>query len=196
MRSRSKAAVAAIPEEQPAPLVSEVIAQESREPQIGEKYDRILTSIFTLDERKVFDTLTEELSFGEAAHRREYAEIFDALDMATRRTDEASRLYASAKVTLAQYLAGVAEYQGDMREQARGALEAAKEGKGGKGKGKAITEADVVAKMAKTFGDEYRRVEVTRARAEEAVAHMKRLLERWEDRGRFLDAMLRSTRKM
>ena len=194
MRSRSKAAVSAPVGEQPAPLVSEVIAQESREPQVGGEWDRIITSIFTLDERKTFDTLTEELSFGDGAHRREYAEIFDALDMATRRTDEASRLYASAKVTLAQYLAGVAEYEGDMREQARGALESAKEGKGGKGK--AITEADVTAKMAKMFGDEYRRVEVTRARAEEAVAHMKRLLERWEDRGRFLDAMLRSTRKL
>lgn len=186
--------VAEQPDEQPAPLVSEVIAQESREPQVGGGWDRIITSIFTVDERRIFDELTEELSFGDAAHRREYSEIFDALDLASRRTNEASTLYAAAKVTLAQYLAGVAEYEGDMREQARNALESAKEGKGGKGK--AITEADVTSKMAKMFGDEYRRTQVTKARAEEAVGHMRRLLERWEDRGRFLDAMLRSTRKL
>lgn len=182
------------PEKEEPHLVSEVIADAQKDPQIGGGWDRIITSIFTLDERKLFDELTEELSFGENAHRREYAEIFDALDQATRRTDEASRLYASAKVTLATYLAEVAEYEGDMREQARRVLELAKEA--AKGKGKAITEADVIGKMAKMFGDDFQRTQVTKARAEEAVAHMRRLLERWEDRGRFLDAMLRSSRKV
>lgn len=197
MRSRSGKPIVAVPEqaEQPkVPLVSEVIAKNSAEPQVGGEWDRIITWIFTLDERRTFETLTEELSFGENAHRREYAEIFDALDLATRRTDEASRLYASAKVTLAKYLGQVAEYEGDMREQAREGLEREKEAK--KKGTKTITEADVIARMAKMFGDEYTRVETTKAQANEAVKHMERLLDRWVDRTRSLNTMLHTSRKL
>ncbi len=183
------------------PPSEEFVHDASGDPQLGGEWERIITTIFTIDERKTFDRLTSELSFGDGAHRREYSEIFDALDIATTRTDEASRLYVNAKVALATYLAEVASYESDMREQARTSLEDAKQAKasvkGAKGSGgKAITEADVVARMAKIFPDEYRRIETTKARAEEAVGHMKRLLERWEERTRALDAMLRSSRKM
>ncbi len=159
-------------------------------------YQRIVNTIFTIDEERVFDELTRKLSFGKPGSRMEYADLADAIEEGSSLAWKASQLHTNAKAALEGYLSEVEVLRADMRDKARADLEAGKAGKEkGESKGKAITEADITARMAGMFPDEYRTTEARKVRAEGAVKHLANLMDRWAERVKVLDAMIRTSRK-
>ena len=159
-------------------------------------YQRIVTTIFTIDEERVFDELARKLKFDRPASRLEYGDLADALEEASQLAWKASQLSVNAKAALESYLAEVTVLRSDMRDKARGELEGAKEGKAkGESKGKAITDADIVSHMAGMFPDQFRDIEQRITRAEGAVKHLSNLADRWVERVKVLDALIRTSRK-
>ncbi len=188
----AKVAEPAVDERPAFEPVGEMVAA-AKGPQIPGGWQRIVTTIFTLDERAIFERVTAFLSFDGPAHRKEYGELIDELDRATEIANDASLLRENAKAALSTFEADVEVWQADQRHQARAALEADK--RANDGKGKQITEGDVLAKMAALFPDDYRATAEKLARAKGAVAHLDQLHARAVDRFKALDAMVRGSRK-
>jgi hypothetical protein len=162
------------------------------EPKLPAGYARIVRSVFKIDEEKVFAQATERLRFAKRAHLVEYGEIIDALDEASEIATHVSQLRVNAKAVLKSYKADVEVLRADMRAKAVAALQAEKPEKGGK----TITDADVVARMAGAFPDEYRRQEELIAKVEGTVAFLDQLVEDWGARRRELEGMMRTSRRV
>ncbi len=181
-------------EAHPPPSTVRDIFEQPGAPQLLGAYERIVRTIYTLDEQTVFEELNAKLRFSKAANRMEYGELVDAIEEATQLANKASLLHVNARVALETYLADVEVMRADMRDRARADLEGDK--RKNEGKGKAITDADLRARMAGMYPDDFRSVEVRTAKAEGAIKHLGQLHDRWVERVRVLDAILRTSRKI
>lgn len=161
-------------------------------PTLGSGWDRIVTTTYRIDPV----VLHERVKAGIrpiGAERAEYPELVKALDEASSIADDASLLAVNGRLVLRQYEADLEALQADMRAQATAKLQSEKESGS---RSKAITDADVVGKMAAMFPDEYRRQTAALEKAKGTVKHLDQLQERAVERVRALDGMVRSSRKV
>jgi len=164
--------------------------QRSGKADLPPTYARIIKTTFAFDADVVFATLDSALTLPKPAYEMGYTELSECLDDAARHHRDASRLFAHAKVTLAEFDADCEVMRGDMRTQAVAQLKAEKEEKGGK----QITDGDVTTRMAALFPDEYRRQESLKAKAKATVGHLETMVKGWELRRRELGIMLSECR--
>jgi hypothetical protein len=165
--------------------------RRSGAPDLPPAYGRIVRTTFDFDPEAVFLELDAALGFNKPLRDMGYIELAEALDDAARCYRKASRLLAHAEATQARFDADCEAVSGDMRTQAVSQLKKEKEEKGGK----QITDADVTARMAALFPDEYRRQEVLKAEMKATLSHLRDEVKNWELRRREIDTMLRECRK-
>lgn len=161
------------------------------DPRFGEgsadAWGRIVRSIYRIDVEAAFKRL-ERPRFSRQPSAMEYGEMIDALDECSELIELASRLHENAKRAHKLYEHDVTVLRAPMRRRAR--EEAAAE----KGKG-VVAQADLDAKVAELWPDEYRRQEQNLVCAKGVASHASELLDRWKSRAREIDGVVRTMRK-
>jgi hypothetical protein len=142
-----------------------------------------------IDFGTVYDVIEGWLRLGE--RRTEEAFIRKAHEEGPDMLQQATRLYLQAKLAREKWEKENDVMFGAMREQASEVLEAEKAS--GKRK-KAITEADVDAKCAALFPDQYRAQEIKRRKAKLTEDALSKLVEVCGVRCRHLDTMMHKLR--
>lgn len=151
-------------------------------------YARITERVFALpDPDTEYDALERALVLG----TREYDSITDAVDTAEDNARRAHRLFVAAKLDYERFCADAEVIDGAMRSEATAELQAEKESGA---RTKQITDADVKAKCAAMFPDEFRDLAEKRTAAKLAVEHLERFADLWSSRCRSLGGMLASRR--
>lgn len=164
------------------------------DPRLPGGWGRIVRTVYRIDEEQAFAQLSI-VSFGaRKPSRMEYGELVDALDECSEKIVLASMLKENASVILRLYELDVEALRAPMRSEARKELNDEKEA--AKGKGKAITNDDVISLVVEKWPDEWRRQEENLARTKGAVEHAGVLLTRWTSRARELDGIIRTIRKV
>ena len=158
---------------------------------MGPGYDRIIEHVFTVAPWESYEQLEEGLKIGEAS-KADYATVCDALDSAEDNARQAHRLFVAARVTRERFEMDADVILAGMREEATMSLQAEK-AKGDRSK--AITDADVVARMISLFPDQYRATEEKKLRARKAVEHLEVFAELWKNRPRTLAAIITTMRR-
>jgi hypothetical protein len=165
-------------------------------PVLGGGFDRIVSRVYNIDSEKEYDELVAGLS-GLLPSRSDYGTIVDALDIAEDCARRAMALYVNAKVTDVAFELDATAITGSMRKDAVAALQAEKvdaEGKVIKGT-KMITEADVTGYMASQWADQWRRIELDRAKSKQMCVYLERLAELWKQRARDIAIMASNARQ-
>lgn len=145
----------------------------------------IVKSIFVVDMHKTWRRLRRKLRIGEK--RSDYATIRKALDEAEHDAQQAHRLYVTAKVERDRWEMNQEVSSTAMWSKATRTLQ---EEKDSKLRNKAITDADVRARCAALFPDEWRHLEDQRSRLKETVSNFQNLAELWQSRCHTLRTML------
>lgn len=136
-----------------------------------------------------FRRLEAELSIGSA--RGEHGRLAEALDNAETNTRAAFRLYATARIARKSREDTDEIASAKLRDDATKSLQEEKD----KGtRAKAITDADISARMAGLFPDEFRAQSERRRRWEMTEKSLEHLVSMWESRCRSLQAMLSKSR--
>lgn len=157
-------------------------------PEPGEGYARIVERVFSLpDPDAEYEALERALVLG----TREFDSIHDALDHAEDNARRAHRLFVAAKLDYERFVADADVIEGAMRTEATADLQAEKESGA---RTKQITDADVRAKCAALFPDEFRDLAERRTSAKLAVEHLERFADLWVSRCRSLGGMLAARR--
>jgi hypothetical protein len=132
--------------------------------------------------------LRGEISLGE--RRTDYGSVIEALDRAEENTRLAFQLAITIKAERDLYEKSATVIEGEMREKAKYDLEASSElAKKSGGKPKAITNDDVVAKMATLFRDEWEGLSGDRRKFELTVRFYDHQVEVWASRCRTLQTI-------
>jgi hypothetical protein len=178
------------PPEGPANLASGLPRQN--DPTVPAPWGRIVRRLYSLDVDKAWS----EVIAAEEQHRlrppskREYHELIDDLAEAAHLHELLIQLVPNADLVFARYEADIEALQGDMRAQAREALEDEKQKKGGK----QITDSDVRSRMASAFPDAYARQAEMLEKAKGTRDLMERVRDSWGARRRELETIIRTTR--
>lgn len=149
---------------------------------------RIAERVFDLpDPDGEYAELEQALSLGSS----EFDSIVKAVDAAEDDARRAHRLYVNAKLDYERFAADAALIEGAIRSEASAELQREKDSGV---RTKQITDADVVAKCAALFPDEWRDLAEKRVRAKLSVEHLERFADLWVGRCRSLGGMLASKR--
>jgi hypothetical protein len=131
-----------------------------------------------------YDELESLLEVGD--NRRDYATVYEALDKAERRALRAHGLWANARLEYERLKLDQKEVDSDLWKQAMTQLEK---------DGSKTRIADVDAKIAEMFPDEWRGGKMRLKKAELAVERCEKFSELWSQKVRSLNSMLTSVRK-
>jgi len=151
-------------------------------------FTRIAERVFNLpDPDGEYEELERALSLGSS----EFDSIVKAVDAAEDDARRAHRLYVNAKLDYERFAADAALIESAIRTEASAELQREKDS--GQ-RTKQITDADVVAKSAALFPDEWRDLAEKKVRAKLSVEHLERFADLWVGRCRSLGGMLASKR--
>ena len=156
-------------------------------PQMGAGYERITERVFDLpDPDGLFNELMDEIEIKEALT----PEVLKAAaNRCEKRAIDAHQLYVCAKVEHDRYEAQMARVTGAMREAATAELQQEKDG--GK-RAKTITNADVEARAAHMFPDEWTDAITRESRAKRMIDQLERISTSWQFRSKTIAAILGS----
>lgn len=147
--------------------------------------EKVVETIWIDDIHEEWKELEAALQLGEK--RSEHAHAIKALDRAAHLAYRAHRLYLTARQAREAWEAENEPIFGAMWSEATRALQAEKdEGS----RSKQITDADVRARVATLFPDEFQAQERKRRKAEFTVKSLERLAELWFGRARDLQAIV------
>lgn len=179
------------PKFDPATAVNEFVGRhKTTDVKVDPKLERISESVVNVDALGEFDRLESELKIG--ATRTEYAYVVKALDCAEDNARIAHKLFISAKAEFTAWSAEQEVVIAPMRTEATRELEREKrEGL----RSKQITDADVTAKMAALFPDEFVYQEKKRAKLKLTLDHLEKFSELFSSRCRSLQALISTMRK-
>jgi hypothetical protein len=149
---------------------------------IKEDARKIIRSIFEIDLWPSWERINKQLSSGEK--RNDYATVQKHLDEGEEMARLAHQVFVNFKIEFRQFEIDSEIAHAPMRDEANAILQAEK--KGGE-RNKAITDADVNAKMAELHPDAFRRYTIEKAKFELAVAHAEKMTKIWNDRTRDLN---------
>jgi hypothetical protein len=153
---------------------------------------KIIESIFQVDYAKEWKDLHDALTIGDKqGGRNDHATVARELDHAEDRARRAHRLFVNLKAELERFRLDIVVTRSAMRNEANADLQAEKTS--GE-RSKQITDADVASKMAELHPDDYRRVEIDETKFKLAVEHAENFSERWNQRCRDLNTILRGIR--
>lgn len=134
--------------------------------------------------------LESALTVGEG--RNDFGTLREALDKAEERSRRAYQLYIDARLEQERWLLDTAATLGALRAKASALLE---DEKAAGDRRKAITDADVEAKMAEVFPDEVKHQKLERLRVKSVVESMEHLAERWKSKCSDLRTLLETARR-
>lgn len=132
----------------------------------------------------IYERLEKSLMLGRRSTERAF--VLQALDAAAKNHRDAHRLYITAKALQEDWERDNAVHFATLRTEANKILQSEKDS--GR-RNKSITDADIEAKMAELFPDEWRAQETRRNRLKLVVDSMKSLVESWEMEHRTLNTM-------
>lgn len=152
-------------------------------PSMG-SYAKIVERVFDLpDPDTEFAYLTEQLKVGAG----EFDSVRTALGIAEGNALRAHRLYVNAREAEEAFKIDTRVVEGALREKAVAALQEEKaEGQ----RSKAITEADIMARVLTDHPDEYRHQEMSKLRSRKMIEHLEVLVDLWRSKCRSLAAIL------
>lgn len=151
----------------------------------NDDYQRfVLTVMRTLDLESEYTELEAALEIGE--DRRDYSRLNEEVDRAQRRAQRANGIWANAVIEHERLKLDQKEVDAALWKQAMARLES---------EGSKTRIADVDAKIAELFPDEWREGRLRIKRSEVAVERAKSFQDRWAQRERALVAMLSACRK-
>lgn len=146
---------------------------------------RIVGAVVIDDPWSTYKQLEEQLVIGDK--RGDYGTVAKRLDEAETNARLAHKLWQSAIVERKRWEYDRQVVFSAMRTEANRSLQEEKD----KGqRNKAITDADVEARIATLYPDDYRTQELKRERVKAMVASMENLCELWMSRCRTLNTML------
>lgn len=170
--------------------VPPLFVNANKGPKITPDFARIIDTLYAADAFADYDDLERHLEVGE--ERGDYLTLRERLDKAEVRARRAHRLLLGAKLELFNWERDAELTMAAMRNAAHDQLQAEKDN--GQ-RNKAITDADVVARIAQTFPGEYRTQETTRHKLKGAVSSIENLVERWNGRVFSIRTLLETLRK-
>jgi hypothetical protein len=178
------------PKEDVKPPNVPLIVTANKGPGINPDMARIIETIFAADAFKDYEDLEKNLEVGE--ERGDAGSLRMHLDKAEQRARRAHRLYLGAKLELARWEIRSRQVVSVMREKATEELEGEKAAGDRK---KMITNADVEAKMAERFPDEWEAQELMRVKMKCLVEDMEHQTRRWDSKCVDLRTMLETLRR-
>lgn len=147
--------------------------------------ERVVEEVFVRDIHAEWRVLEKALELGEK--RSEHGHAVAALDKAATHAYHAHRLYLTARAAREEWEAENEVIFGAMVSQATHSLQSEKDAGT---RSKQITDADVRARVATLFPDEWRAQERKRRDVELTVKSLERLAELWMGRTRDLQALV------
>ena len=154
-------------------------------PRLSEDFEQIVARVFNVDALREYERLEAELKLGE--QRGDYGSLQKALDEAEDNARIAHKIWVSAKAEHEKFERDFEVIQAPMWSEANAFLQEQKD-KGARSK--AITDADVKARAAELYPDEYRANAVRAARVKGMVEQTKKLSELWTNRCATLATLL------
>jgi len=167
-----------------------LFASANKGPGITPDFERIVETVYAVDAWREFEDLERNIEIGDG--RGDYATVREHLDGAERRARRAHALYLSAKLELLKFETECEKVTAAMRQKATDALQ---DEKRDGDRRKAITDADVRAKMAEMFPEEFGHQEIKLAKLKGAVAHLERIADLWKGRPYTASTILSTLRK-
>ena len=158
-------------------------------PPIPRAVEQIIESVFRVDYEAEWKRLHENLVVGE--ERGDSGTVTRSLDFAEDNARSAHKLWVNMKLEYERYKTEREVIWGTMRAEATAALQAEKD-QGSRDK--RLTEADVTAKIAEMYPDEFRDVEIRKKKFELAVEHAGAFSDLWSSKCRSLQTMLSKLR--
>lgn len=156
-----------------------------KEHPLREDMNRIVETVFVVDMHKTWRKVKKSLRIGE--NRSDHGTLQQALDNAEHLAHEAHRLFVTAKVERDRWEAENDVVFAAMYSQASHELQ---QDKASGARSKQITDADVRAKCAAMFPDQWKYQETKRAKVKATVDSLANLSEVAMSRCRTLQAML------
>lgn len=154
-------------------------------------FAQVVETIFEeMDVSQEFERLTSNLEIGD--DRGDYGHVNRHLDRAESNARKAHRLYLKALLEQQTYELSAEKTLSLLRDEAHRDLQTEKEIGA---RNKAITDADVSARMLKLFPDEVMDQKEKRLKIKGMVEHCEHITELWKSRCRSLQAMLTQIRK-
>lgn len=151
--------------------------------------DRVVSTIFVDDIHETWKALEAALHIGEKSS--DHGTLIKALDRAETNARKAHRLYVTAKVSADEWEKANDVVFSALWAESNRALQAEKE----QGiRSKQITDADVRAKCAMLYPDEWKSQEIKRARVKATVDSLAHLSDTWLSRCKTLQTMLGKSR--
>lgn len=160
-------------------------ANKSKLKPVRDDLNQIVQVVFISDMKKTWDRLREGLSVGD--NRSEHGTLQKALDLAEKRAYDAHRLYITAKVEYQRWERENEVFFGALWSKANRDLQTEKDAGS---RSKQITDADVKARIATMFPDEYQLQENKRSQVKATVDSLEDLAEEWKSRCRTLQVMM------
>lgn len=157
----------------------------------GNRLERVIEHVFAIDLWKEFDELEAKLAVGNVAGA-EYGKIAEALDSSETNARMAHRVFVAGALARDNFEREATIILAGMRDAASRSLQ---NEKAGGERSKAITDADVTARMASMFPDEWLRLEERRAKAQRTSEHLDHLAKLWKGRPSSLQAILTTMRR-
>lgn len=153
--------------------------------------ERIAERLYKINIAETAQHLAEEIRVGNK--RSDYATLQRVVDDAVANAKAANALYLNAKALFEEWEAEAAIVMAPMRSEATAALQAEKNA--GE-RNKLISNADVEAKMAALYPDEFKAHAVKRAKLKGTVEHLQNDSELWaKQRCKHVDTMLATVRR-
>lgn len=170
----------------PKPLPFEFpTANPARKNKINPELQKIVETVFINDLHGEWQKLKEALKIGEK--RSDHGTLHKELDYAETRAYRAHRLYLSAKLERDRWERENEVMFGAFWSEATRSLQKEKDDNV---RSKQITDADVKARCATLFPDDYQAQELERAKVKGAIDSMEDLSEEWKSRCRTLQTMM------
>ncbi len=143
-----------------------------------------------MDAVQEFKRLSEQLEVGD--DRADYGSVNKHLDRAETNARKAHKLFLQAELEQKRFTLVNDVVGGKLRDDAYLTLQSEKDNGDRK---KAITDADVVARMSVLFPDEMRSQEEKKLKVKGMVEHCEHLTDLWKSRCKSLQTMLTQIRK-
>jgi hypothetical protein len=152
-------------------------------PEYSPGFSTIVEKTFDIDIAAEYAILEDQIVINDALTPQT---IRTALNKTEDNARRAHQIYVAAKVEHELYEIEAAKVEAAMREIVIKEMSA---DKAVKIRSKQISEADVAARMALSFPDEYVAIVSRRSKARQAVEHLKRLADLWQTRSRTLNSL-------
>lgn len=153
--------------------------------------ERIAERLYKIDIAETAKHLAGEIRVGEK--RGDFGTLQRVVDDAVANAKAANALYLNAKALFEEWEAEASIVMAPIRSVATAALQAEK---AAGERSKAITDADVEAKMAALYPDEFKAHAVKRAKLKGTVEHLQNDSELWaKQRCKHVDTMLATVRR-